>query len=201
MVVVTVVTVLKVGYKFGKYSMLCLIINNTISDVSAEPFEVVGCVKTDDGSIAIGEESSDNVWREVPEGRAIIGWVFKSAAGQFCDPDELKNIEELRAEKLAEIEAAANKAHDDATAGYSEYELKSFNEQEAAAQRGASDSLIITLAAQRGKNAEEMVVTILNKANALRARYGEIIGKQRVLHDTALAATDKQTLLDLIVEI
>ena len=181
--------------------MLCLVLKNTIAQIVEQPFEVIGCVRANDGTIVIGAENSTNAWREVPQERAVVGWVFNSATGQFCDPDELKDIEELRAEKLAEIEAAANKAHDDATADYSAYELKSFDEQEAAAKRGANDALIIELAAAREQEAGAVVSNIINKADLLRARYGQIIGRQRVLGDAAKAATTREELAAIQIEL
>ena len=41
----------------GVLMIICLVIKNVIVETAQQPFAVVGCVKADDGTIVIGEET------------------------------------------------------------------------------------------------------------------------------------------------
>lgn len=107
----------------------------------------------------------------------------------------LSGLENARAIKLAEINAACERVMAAVTAGYPQSELLTFDKQEQEARAytadaGASVPLLSALAASRGLALAELVRRVIVKADAFAAVSGVVVGQRQALEDRlALAAT------------
>ena len=107
----------------------------------------------------------------------------------------LSGLENARAMKLAEINAACERVMAAVTAGYPQSELLTFDKQEQEARAytadaGASVPLLSALAASRGLALAELVRRVIVTADAFAAVSGVVVGQRQALEDRlALAAT------------
>lgn len=97
-------------------------------------------------------------------------------------------LEEVKAAKLSEINAAADRAIATLTATYPDREISTFDKQESearayAADPAASTPLLSALAQARGIPLDELVRRVLAKADAFAVASGSIIGQRQALED------------------
>lgn len=97
--------------------------------------------------------------------------------------------ENVRARKLAEINAKCEAALAALTPTYPERELLTFDKQEAEARAyqadsGASVPLLTSLAAGRGISVADLAGRVIAKADAFTAASGWLIGQRQRLEDT-----------------
>lgn len=97
-------------------------------------------------------------------------------------------LEEVKAAKLSEINAAADKAIASLTAAYPDREISTFDKQESearayAANPTASTPLLSALAQARGIELSELVQRVIAKADILAMASGSIIGQRQALED------------------
>lgn len=98
-------------------------------------------------------------------------------------------LEEAKALKLEEINAAADRAIATLTATYPDREISTFGKQEAEARAYAADPttpqtpLLSALAHARGIPLPDLVERVLTKADAFAIASGSIIGQRQALED------------------
>ena len=97
-------------------------------------------------------------------------------------------LDEAKAAKLSEINAAADRAIATLTATYPDREISTFDKQEAEARAYATDPtastpLLSALATARGIPLPELVERVLAKADAFGIASGHIIGQRQALED------------------
>lgn len=97
-------------------------------------------------------------------------------------------LEEVKAAKLSEINAAADRAIATLTATYPDRELATFDKQESEARAYAADPtaptpLLSALAKARGLSMDDLVKRVLIKADTFAAASGYIIGQRQALED------------------
>jgi len=106
----------------------------------------------------------------------------------------LDNIEQLRAVKSQQIDGNFTAVVDQIRAGYPDYEIESWPQQQAQAERYAADNtapvpLLEHIAAAKGLAVADVVERILANATAYSQAYGQALGtKQR--RQEVLAAID-----------
>ena len=117
---------------------------------------------------------------------------------------ELMSLDEARAEKLSEINAACDAALASLTATYPERELFSFERQEREARSliagDASDTAHITAIAKgRGIPVEELAQKIVAKADAFSVASGMLIGHRQALETKVEEAATKEDVAAVVV--
>ena len=118
--------------------------------------------------------------------------VTLEARGKTVGPGLLR-LDELKARKLAEINAACDAALASLTADYPESELLTFDKQEAEARALLADPEAVTpfltpLAAARGMAVEELAQKVIAKADAFTTASGHVIGLRQKDEDRLKAA-------------
>ena len=109
-------------------------------------------------------------------------------------------LDEAKAAKLSEINAAADRAI--ATATYPDREISTFDKQEAeAADPTASTPLLSALAQARGVPLPDLVERVLAKADAFAVASGSIIGQRQALKDRLDACTTLEEVQGITVNI
>lgn len=101
---------------------------------------------------------------------------------------ELMNIEEVKAAKLAEINAACDAFLSVLTASYPANEVLTFDQQKAEAEAvladpSASAPLLTPLAAARGLSVTELAQKVLVKTEAFTTISGHVIGQRQKYED------------------
>ncbi len=104
------------------------------------------------------------------------------------------DLDELKAAKNAEINAACESAIAAIRAGYPESEVLSWPKQEAEARAFVADAaaatpLLDALAAARDIDKAELAARVIAKADAFAAISGALIGNRQKLEDQLAAAT------------
>lgn len=100
----------------------------------------------------------------------------------------LSGLEDARAMKLAEINAACERAMASVTATYPQSEMLTFDKQEQEARAYLADStasvpLLSALSASRGLDLQELVRRVIAKADAFAAVSGAIVGQRQAMED------------------
>lgn len=118
----------------------------------------------------------------------------------------MPTLEEAKAAKLAEINAAADQAMAVLTATYPDREIATFDKQESEARAYAADPttstpLLSALAQARGISFDELVHKVLANANAFTTALGSIIGQRQALKDQLNACTTVKEIQDIVVNI
>ena len=113
-------------------------------------------------------------------------------------------LDEAKAAKLSEINAAADRAI--ATATYPDREISTFDKQEAEARAYAADPtastpLLSALAQARGVPLPDLVERVLAKADAFAVASGSIIGQRQALKDRLDACTTLEEVQGITVNI
>ena len=119
-------------------------------------------------------------------------------------PDEKQQA--IKAAKLAEINAAADRAMTILTATYPDREIATFDKQEAEARTYAVDPtaptpLLLALSQARGVELPELVRRVIAKADAFAVASGSIIGQRQALEDRLDACETLEEIEDLAVAI
>ena len=115
-------------------------------------------------------------------------------------------LEEAKAAKLAEINAAADRALSKLTATYPDREIATFDKQEAEARAYAADPtaatpLLSALSQARGMELPELVRRVIAKADAFAVASGSIIGQRQALEDRLNACATLEEVEALTVAI
>lgn len=115
-------------------------------------------------------------------------------------------LEEVKAAKLSEINAAADRAIATLTATYPDRELATFDKQESEARAYAADAtastpLLSALAQARGIPLDELVRRVLAKADAFAVASGSIIGQRQALEDRLDVCTTVEEVQSIAVNI
>ena len=116
-------------------------------------------------------------------------------------------LDEVKAEKLAEINAACDRILSDAASTYPETEILTFDQQtaEAKAYQASGDTedapLLSALAQGRGMTLDELAKRVIAKHTAFTALSGYVIGQRQALEDRLNACTTGEAIRSLAVEI
>ncbi|WP_279139258.1 hypothetical protein, partial [Bilophila wadsworthia] len=115
-------------------------------------------------------------------------------------------LEEVKAAKLSEINAVADRAIATLTATYPDREISTFDKQESEARAYAADAtastpLLSALAQARGVPLDELVRRVLAKADAFAVASGSIIGQRQALEDRLDACTTLEEVQGITVNI
>ncbi|WP_288715021.1 hypothetical protein [uncultured Bilophila sp.] len=115
-------------------------------------------------------------------------------------------LDEVKAAKLSEINAAADRAIATLTATYPDRELATFDKQESEARAYAADAtastpLLSALAQARGIPLDELVRRVLAKADAFAVASGSIIGQRQALEDRLDVCTTVEEVQSIAVNI
>ena len=115
-------------------------------------------------------------------------------------------LEEVKAAKLSEINAAADRAIATLTATYPDREISTFDKQESEARAYAADAtastpLLSALAQARGIPLDELVRRVLAKADAFAVASGSIIGQRQALEDRLDVCTTVEEVQSIAVNI
>ncbi len=125
------------------------------------------------------------------------------AAGVPLSVWDVKEFEAEQANKLKEINDAAQRALDTLLVTYPKGEITSFDKQESEARAYLDDAaaptpLLNALAEHREMDKDELVRRVIEKADAFAAASGAIIGKRQKLEDALNVLTsDANTLNDI----
>ena len=114
-------------------------------------------------------------------------------------------LEEAKARKLTEINAACDAALSALTADYPESELLTFDKQEAEARALLADPEAATpfltpLAAARGLETEELARKVIAKADAFTTASGHVIGLRQKDEDRLKAAQTVEDVAAIVPE-
>mgnify|MGYP000420642600 CR=1 FL=1 len=145
----------------------------------------------------------DNEWESVQE---------YATAHPECVTEEqpyvppVPTLEEVKAAKLSEINAAADRAIGTLTATYPDREISTFDKQESEARAYAADPtastpLLSALAQARGIPLPDLVERVLAKADAFAVASGSIIGQRQALEDRLDACTTLEDVQGITVNI
>ena len=115
-------------------------------------------------------------------------------------------LEEVKAAKLSEINAAADRAIGTLTVTYPDREISTFDKQESEARAYAADAtastpLLSALAQARGIPLDELVRRVLAKADAFAVASGSIIGQRQALEDRLNVCTTVEEVQSIAVNI
>lgn len=115
-------------------------------------------------------------------------------------------LEEVKAAKLAEINAECQRMLESLTPTYPERELTTFDKQESEARAYAADATASTpflsaLAAARGIELADLVQRVIAKADAFTVASGYIIGQRQALEDRLDAAQTVEDVQAVVVSI
>lgn len=115
-------------------------------------------------------------------------------------------LEDVKADKLSEINAAADRAISALTATYPNREIATFDKQEAEARAYAADPtastpLLSALSQARGIELPELVRRVIAKADAFAVASGSIIGQRQALEDRLDACTTMEEVRAITVNI
>lgn len=126
---------------------------------------------------------------------------------QLVDPEPVPlTLEEAKAAKLAEINAACQSTLEALTPTYPERELTTFDKQESEARAYLADAtastpLLSALAAARGIELADLVQRVIAKADAFAVASGSIIGQRQALEDRLDAAQTVEDVRAIVVSI
>lgn len=115
-------------------------------------------------------------------------------------------LEEVKAAKLSEINAAADRAIGTLTVTYPDREISTFDKQESEARAYAADAtastpLLSALAQARGISLLDLVERVLAKADILAMASGSIIGQRQALEDRLDTCTTVEDVQAITVNI
>ena len=115
-------------------------------------------------------------------------------------------LEEMKTDKLSEINAAADVAISVLTATYPDREISTFDKQEAEARAYAADPtastpLLSALAQARGIELPELARRVIAKADAFAVASGSIIGQRQALEDRLDTCTTVEEVRAITVNI
>lgn len=115
-------------------------------------------------------------------------------------------LDEAKAAKLAEINAACQSTLESLTPTYPERELTTFDKQESEARAyladpAASTPFLSALAAARGIELADLVQRVIAKADAFTSASGYIIGQRQALEDRLDAAETLEDVRAVVVSI
>lgn len=115
-------------------------------------------------------------------------------------------LEEVKAAKLSEINAACDGLLNALTATYPDWEISTFDKQESEARAYAADPtastpLLSALAQARGISLPDLAERVLAKADAFVVASGSIIGQRQALEDRLDVCTTLEEVQGITVDI
>ena len=116
-------------------------------------------------------------------------------------------LDEVKAEKLAEINAACDRILSDAASTYPETEILTFDQQTAEAKAYLASGhaedvpLLFAMAQERGLPLDELAKRVIAKHQAFSLLSGTVIGQRQALEDRLNACTTREAIRSLAVEI
>lgn len=121
------------------------------------------------------------------------------------DPPAPPSLEEVKAAKLSEVNAAYDEAVSAMVSTYPSTELLTFDKQESEARAWLSNSsaetpLVNALAAGRGMDKGELVSRIITKADAFAVATGYLTGQRQRYEDQLEAATTAEEVAAIVPE-
>lgn len=141
------------------------------------------------------------------DGRPAGEEYLRRTLGHHGNPvgPELLTLDELKAAKLAEINAGCQLMLDRLTANYPAAELLTFDKQETEARAllaapEAATPLLTPLAAARGMETGELARKVIAKADAFTAASGHIIGQRQKYEDALNSARSVEAVLAIVPE-
>ena len=131
---------------------------------------------------------------------------FQKTHPECFSPEPGPTLDEAKAAKLSEINAAADRAIGTLTATYPDREISTFDKQESEARAYAADPtastpLLSALATTRGIPLPDLVERVLAKADAFAVASGSIIGQRQALEDRLDACTTMEEVQGITVNI
>ena len=169
-------------------------------------------IETENNNRIAQIEQDDNIfpvapalqWIDCPDDCTTL-WTYSNS--QFLPPVEaVRTLEEAKATKLAEINAACDSILNAATATYPSSEVLTFDQQTKEAEAYQADNtasvpLLSALAASRNIPLTELVQRVLAKHDAFSALSGSVIGQRQALEDVLDSLTTVESALALEVNI
>ena len=161
-------------------------------------FDLTNVIHRQDGSyVAIMKDNGIpyHIASDIDDYRPLLlsFWEYVSAHPECVTEEQpyvppVPTLEEVKAAKLSEINAAADRAIGTLTATYPDQEISTFDKQESEARAYAADPtastpLLSALAEARGISLPDLVERVIAKADAFTVASGSIIGQRQVLKD------------------
>ena len=183
---------------------------------SIADFDLTNIIHRQDGSYVATVKSSGvpyHIASDIDDHRPLLSSFLEYvSAHPECVTEEqpyvppVPTLEEVKAAKLSEINAAADRAIATLTATYPDRELATFDKQESEARAYAADPtastpLLSALAEARGISLPDLVERVLAKADAFAVASGSIIGQRQALEDRLDACTTLEEVQGITVDI
>ena len=181
---------------------------------SIADFDLTNIIHRQDGSYVATVKSSGVPYHIASDGHRhlLSSFLGYASAHPECVTEEqpyvppVPTLEEVKAAKLSEINAAADRAIATLTATYPDRELATFDKQESEARAYAADPtastpLLSALAQARGISLPDLVERVLAKADAFAVASGSIIGQRQALEDRLDACTTLEEVQGITVDI
>jgi len=134
-------------------------------------------------------DATPELWSAVQSAIAAQRVVFTS-----WQPPAAPSLDDLKRAKLEEINADAVDAIQAIAAGYPQFEIDTWQDQEAEARAWLADNSAPTptlapIAAARGITLADLCARVIAKAEAYRPAVAAVIGRRQALEDAITAAT------------
>lgn len=181
---------------------------------SIADFDLTNIIHRQDGSYVATVKSSGvpyHIASDIDGHRHLLSsFLGYASAHPECVTEEqpyvppVPTLEEVKAAKLSEINAAADRAIATLTATYPDREISTFDKQESEARAYAADPtastpLLSALAEARGIDMDELVKRVIAKADAFAAASGYIIGQRQALEDQLDACRTVKEVQNILV--
>lgn len=131
------------------------------------------------------------------------GWLFDDATGKFTAPAG-PSVAALRAAKGVEINAACQAVADQLTAGYPDFEMMTWPQQEAEALAWSKDKvntvtpMVDMMALNRGIAREVYLQKTLDKVLVFRDKSAKLVGQRQKYSDKVGAATTSEAVAAIV---
>lgn len=183
---------------------------------SIADFDLTNIIHRQDGSYVATVKSSGvpyHIASDIDDYRHLLSSFSEYvSAHPECVTEEqpyvppVPTLEEVKAAKLSEINAVADRALATLTATYPDREISTFDKQESEARAYAADPtastpLLSALAQARGVPLDELVRRVLAKADAFAVASGSIVGQRQALEDRLDACTTLEDVQGITVNI
>ena len=183
---------------------------------SIADFDLTNIIHRQDGSYVATVKSSGvpyHIASDIDGHRHLLSsFLGYASAHPECVTEEqpyvppVPTLEEVKAAKLSEINAAADRAIGTLTVTYPDREISTFDKQESEARAYAADPtastpLLSALAQARGISLPDLVERVLAKADAFAVASGSIIGQRQALEDRLDACTTLEEVQGITVDI
>ena len=149
------------------------------------------------------DDEYQNTWSEI---HTYVGGHPECVTEEQPYVPPVPTLEDVKAAKLSEINAAADRAIATLTATYPDREISTFDKQEREARDWTADNtaptpLLSALAQARGIPLSDLVGRVLAKADAFAVASGSIIGQRQALEDRLDACTTMEEVQGITINI